>query len=157
VIRLTLPYPVSANVYWASRVVKPKGKPARAMTYVTPEAEAYREKVAKIARAAGLAAPMAVRVEMWIRLYPARPLDWAKRTRQDPACWDDTVLCMDLGNCEKVLADALQGIVYVDDKQIWRQHKERMEPDEKGARVELAIRAMPPRVVPQADLLGQAA
>lgn len=156
-IRLTLPYPVSANVYWASRVVKPKGKPARAMTYVTPEAEAYREKVAKIARAAGLAVPMACRVEMWLRLYPARPQDWARRTRLDPAGWDDTVLCMDLGNCEKVLADALQGIVYVDDKQIWKQHKERMEPDANGARVELAIRAMPPRVVPQASLLEQPA
>ena len=156
-IRLTLPYPVSANVYWASRVVKPKGKPARAMTYVTPEAEAYREKVAKIARAAGLAVPMACRVEMWLRLYPARPQDWARRTRLDPAGWDDTVLCMDLGNCEKVLADALQGIVYVDDKQIWKQHKERMEPDASGARVELAIRAMPPRVVPQASLLEQPA
>ena len=156
-IRLTLPYPVSANVYWASRVVKSKGKPARAMTYVTPEAEAYREKVAKIARAAGLAVPMACRVEMWLRLYPARPQDWARRTRLDPAGWDDTVLCMDLGNCEKVLADALQGIVYVDDKQIWKQHKERMEPDANGARVELAIRAMPPRVVPQASLLEQPA
>ena len=50
-----------------------------------------------------------------------------------------------------------QGIVYVDDKQIWREHKERMEPDEKGARVELAIRAMPPRVAPQASLLEQPA
>jgi len=157
VIYLRLPYPVSANVYWSSRVVKPKGKPARAMTYVTPEAEAYREKVAKIARAAGLAAPMACRVEMWIRLYPARPQDWARRTRLNPAAWDDDVRCMDLGNCEKVLADALQGIVYVDDKQIWREHKERMEPDEKGARVELAIRAMPPRVAPQASLLEQPA
>ena len=156
-IYLRLPYPVSANVYWSSRVVKPKGKPARAMTYVTPEAEAYREKVAKIARAAGLAVPMACRVEMWLRLYPARPQDWARRTRLDPAGWDDTVLCMDLGNCEKVLADALQGIVYVDDKQIWKQHKERMEPDANGARVELAIRAMPPRVVPQASLLEQPA
>jgi len=157
VIYLRLPYPVSANVYWSSRVVKPKGKPARAMTYVTPEAEAYREKVAKIARAAGLAAPMACRVEMWIRLYPARPQDWARRTRLNPAAWDDDVRSMDLGNCEKVLADALQGIVYVDDKQIWREHKERMEPDEKGARVELAIRAMPPRVAPQASLLEQPA
>ena len=156
-IYLRLPYPVSANVYWSSRVVKPKGKPARAMTYVTPEAEAYREKVAKIARAAGLAAPMACRVEMWIRLYPARPQDWARRTRLNPAAWDDDVRSMDLGNCEKVLADALQGIVYVDDKQIWREHKERMEPDEKGARVELAIRAMPPRVAPQASLLEQPA
>lgn len=156
-IFLTLPYPVSANVYWASRVVKPKGKPARAMTYVTKEAEEYRQQVADIAKKAGLVKPMSCRVEMWIRLYPAQPKDWAKRTRMDPACWDDTVLCMDLGNCEKVLSDALQGIIYVDDKQIWHQDKRRMEPDGRGARVMLAVQAMPARPVPQADLLGQAA
>ena len=156
-IHLTLPYPVSANVYWSSRIVKPKGKPARAMTYVTKEAEEYRQQVAAIARAAGLAAPMACRVEMWLRLYPARPQDWACRTRLDPAGWDDDVRCIDLGNAEKVLGDALQGIVYVDDRWIWKQHKERMEPDANGARVELAIRAMQPRVVPQASLLEQPA
>jgi crossover junction endodeoxyribonuclease RusA len=46
---------------------------------------------------------------------------------------------MDLGNCEKVLSDALQGIVYTDDRWIWQQHKLRMEPDHKGARVEVLI------------------
>lgn len=156
-IFLTLPYPVSANVYWASRVVKPKGKPARAVTYVTNEAEAYRQKVAKIARAKGLDVPMACRLEMWLRLYPARPQDWAKRARLDPANWDDDVRCIDLGNAEKVLADALQGIVYTDDKWIWKEHKERMEPDAHGARVVVGVRAMPRRAVPQAQLLEQAA
>lgn len=156
-IFLTLPYPVSSNVYWASRVVKQKGEPDRAMTYVTPEAKAYKAEVAKIASAAGLAAPMACRVEMWIRLYPARPQDWARRARSDPANWDDDVRCIDLGNAEKVLADALQGIVYTDDKWIWHEDKRRMEPDAKGARVEIAIRAMPRRAVPQVELLEQAA
>lgn len=156
-IFLTLPYPISGNRYWAQRIVKPKGGAARSMTYVTPEAEAYRGEVARIARAAGLAAPMDCRVEMWIRLYPARPQDWARRARLDPTNWDDDVRCIDLGNAEKVLADALQGIVYTDDKWIWHEDKRRMEPDARGARVELAIRAMPRRAVPQADLLGQAA
>jgi len=151
-IHLVLPYPISANRYWATRVVKPKGGPARAMTYVTPEAEAFRAQVRGVATAAGVAQPMACRVEMWLRLYPARPQDWAKRARRNPAGWDDDVRCMDLGNAEKVLADALQGIVYVDDGWIWRQHKERMEPDERGARVELAIRAMPRRAVAQLQL-----
>lgn len=151
-IRLTLPYPVSANRYWNAITI-----PGRTMMAPSKEAKAYKAEVSKIARAAGLAAPMACRVEMWIRLYPARPQDWARRARLNPAGWDDDIRCMDLGNCEKVLADALQGIVYVDDKQIWREHKERMEPDEKGARVELAIRAMPLRAVPQASLLEQPA
>jgi crossover junction endodeoxyribonuclease RusA len=152
VIYLTLPYPVSANRYWKAVTI-----PGRTMMAPSKEAKAYKAEVATIARAAGLATPMACRVEMWLRLYPARPQDWARRTRLDPAGWDDDVRCIDLGNAEKVLGDALQGIVYVDDRWIWKQHKERMEPDAKGARVELAIRAMPRRAVPQADLLGQAA
>lgn len=151
-IYLTLPYPVSANRYWNAITI-----PGRTMMAPSKEAKAYKAQVQRIATAAGLAAPMSCRVEMWIRLYPARPQDWAKRARLDPATWDDDVRCIDLGNAEKVLADALQGIVYVDDRWIWKQHKERMEPDAKGARVELAIRAMPPRVVPQAQLLEQGA
>lgn len=169
-IYLTLPYPISANRYWATRVIparkgkpasssKPatKDMPAQAITYVTADAEAYRSNVQRIARAAGLAQPLTCRVELWLRLYPARPQDWARRQRRDPVTWDDDVRCIDLGNAEKVLSDALQGIVFDDDRRIWRQHKERMEPDARGARVELAIRAMPARVVPQADLLERAA
>ena len=151
-IRLTLPYPVSSNRYWNAITI-----PGRTMMAPSKEAKAYKAEVSKIARAAGLAAPMACRVEMWIRLYPARPQDWARRTRLDPANWDDDVRCIDLGNAEKVLADALQGIVYDDDKRIWHQDKRRMEPDERGARVELAIRAMARRAVPQAELLERAA
>jgi crossover junction endodeoxyribonuclease RusA len=152
VIYLTLPYPVSANRYWKAVTI-----PGRTMMAPSKEAKAYKAEVATIARAAGLATPMACRVEMWLRLYPARPQDWARRTRLDPAGWDDDVRCIDLGNAEKVLGDALQCIVYVDDRWIWKQHKERMEPDAKGARVELAIRAMPSRVVPQASLLERPA
>lgn len=146
-IFLTLPYPVSANRYWKAVTI-----PGRTMMAPSKEAKAYKAEVAKIARAAGLAAPMDCRVEMWIRLYPARPQDWAKRARLDPANWDDDVRCIDLGNAEKVLADALQGIVYLDDKQIWHQDKRRMEPDERGARVALAIRAMAPRQAAQQGL-----
>jgi crossover junction endodeoxyribonuclease RusA len=153
VIRLVLPYPVSANRYWATRVIKDRetGKPL-AMTYVTPEAKAYREQVGWIARGAGVRTPLAERVAIHLQLYPNRPLDWARRARKDPLTWDDTVECMDLGNAEKVLSDALQGIVYDDDKRIWRQLKERMEPDGQGARVVLTIERCPPVRV-QLDLL----
>lgn len=152
VIFLTLPYPVSANRYWKAVTI-----PGRTMMAPSKEAKAYKAEVARIASAAGLAAPMDCRVEMWIRLYPARPQDWARRARSDPANWDDDVRCIDLGNAEKVLADALQGIVYTDDKWIWHEDKRRMEPDANGARVEIAIRAMPRRAVPQVELLEQAA
>ena len=52
VIRLELPYPLSANVYWRSRVIK-SGGTWRAMTYVSSEAVEYKRQVAEIARAHG--------------------------------------------------------------------------------------------------------
>ena len=45
-------------------------------------------------------------------------------------------------HAEKVLSDALQGIVFVDDKWIWDLHKRRMEPDADGARIVLRVRPM---------------
>lgn len=157
-IVLTLSYPISANRYWATRVVKAKatGKPM-AMTYVTPEANAYREEVALRARAAGVRQPFEGRVWMHLQLFPHRPQDWQARVRKlGLATWDDGVQCIDLGNCEKVLSDALQGIAFVDDKQIWRLSKERMEPDDKPARIVVTLRACPVRPVPQAQLIDAA-
>lgn len=139
-ITLTLPYPISANRYWATRVIKAKatGK-YMAMTYVTPEAKAYREQCAWIAKSAGLEEPFAQRLRLDLQLYPNRPQDWERRQRKFGATWDDDVMCIDLGNAEKVLADALQGLLYTDDKWVWKGEKERMAPDEKGARVVIRI------------------
>ncbi|QJC75443.1 RusA family crossover junction endodeoxyribonuclease [Stenotrophomonas maltophilia] len=137
-IHLTLPYPISSNRYWATRVIPKKPKPL-AITYVTDDAKAYKAAVGHLAKAAGIRAPSTGRVGLYIKLFPHRPQDWAKRARKDPHTWDDTVQCIDLGNCEKVLSDALNGIAWVDDKQIRRTLLERMEPDEKGARLEVAI------------------
>ncbi|MGO1069306.1 RusA family crossover junction endodeoxyribonuclease [Lysobacter sp. CA199] len=139
-ITLVLPYPVSANRYWATRVVKSKVPPHKpmAITYVTPEAQEYRKEVAKLATMAGIG-KLQGRVRVSIRLYPSRPQDWARRARKDPDFWGDTVQCMDLGNCEKVLDDALNGIAWTDDKQLHEIHKYRRDPDELGARVEITI------------------
>jgi len=146
-IALTLPYPVSANRYWSSRVIRSKETGRQmAMTYVTPEARAYREEIALRARAAGIRTPMEGRIWLHLQLYPHRPLDWQKRVAKlGHQAWDDDVQCIDLGNAEKVLADALQGIAFADDKQIWRQSKERMEPDGRPARVVVVLRPCPPR------------
>lgn len=142
-IILVLPYPVSANRYWATRVVTPKGKRAMAMTYVTPAAKAYKDHVFAAARAAGVLTPIRGRVQLDIRLYPNRPLDWQKRQRLHGAGWDDSVLCIDLGNAEKVLSDALKEVVMEDDKWIRRIVSERMEPDEHGPRVVVRVMALP--------------
>lgn len=135
-VRLVLPYPISANRYWATRCVRNKHTGQyMAMTYVTSEAEAYRREVRVLARAAGIYAPISGRVDLTLWLYPHRPQDWLKRERKDPDTWDDTVQCIDLGNSEKVLSDALNGIAWHDDKQLRHIWKERCVPDEHGARV----------------------
>lgn len=149
-IRLTLPYPISANRYWAHRVVKIAGRWA-AMTYTTPEARAYKQQVALIARAAGIRQQLTGRLLLMVDLYPHRPLDWEKRARKLGEDWDDSVQCIDLGNCEKVLSDALQGSVIENDRSFRRIELERREPDGE-ARVVVTVRPIVVRRA-QADLL----
>lgn len=158
-ITLVLPYPVSANAYWATRIIpanRLKQKPAMAITYVTKEAEAYKTEVGWKIRAAGLLQPITGRVQIDVRLYPARPQDWQKRQRQEGAAWDDTVRCIDLDNANKVLLDALKGMAIEDDKWVRRIVAERMEPDAEGARVVLTITPLAV-AQPQAGLFGEAA
>lgn len=146
-IVLTLPWPVSANRYWRTRVVK-----KIAMTYVSAEAKAYKQSVGWLARAAGVRAPIVGRVAIDVRLFPKRPQDWAKRAEKDPQGWDDTVQCLDLDNANKVLLDALKGVVIEDDKWVRRITAERMEPDGE-ARVVVTIRPMALPDSPQGALL----
>lgn len=147
---LTLPYPISANRYWASRVAKIKGV-LMPLTYVTADAKGYKQAVACLAKAAGVRKPMPGRVSVDVKLYPMRPADWAKRAAKDPCCWDDTVRCIDLDNARKVLYDALKGVVFEDDRWIRRDSAERMEPD-GDARVVVTVRRIAPAPSPQASL-----
>lgn len=156
-IELTLPYPISANRYWGTRVVKVKatGK-FMPMVYVTSEAEDFKEQVGWLCRAAGVRAPLPGRVSLTVQLYPNRPQDFKTRMRKHGDAWDDTVMCIDLDNANKVLLDAIKGIVIEDDKWVRRLSSERMEPDEKGARVVLRIEQIS-QPAAQGDLLGAAA
>lgn len=138
VTRIVLPYPPSANRYWRTSAFR-----GHARTYLSPEAKAYREDVAWRAKLAGVE-PLQGRVQLTVRLYPHRPQDWKRRQRRDPETWDDGVQCIDLGNCEKVLSDALNGVAWVDDKQHRRIVLERMTPDDAGARVEVEIEPVAP-------------
>lgn len=155
-IVLSLPYPVSANVYWRS-FVPPGGN--RAITHVSKEALAYRREVLQICLANGITQPLVGRVAIAIRLFPARPQDWARRARKLGPTWDDDVRCIDLDNANKVLLDALKGNAIEDDKWVRRLQAERMEPDEHGARVIVAITqiALPVVAVVQQSLLEEAA
>jgi len=154
-IQLVLPYPISANRYWASRIITPKGGRPMAMTYVTPDAKAFKEQVGWIAKQAGVRAPIVGRVAIAVKLYPNRPQDYATRMRKFGASWDDTVMCLDLDNCHKVLLDAIKGVVIEDDKWVRQIHSERMEPDEHKARMVVTITQLAIEH-PQASLLEAA-
>lgn len=152
---LTLPYPISANRYWASRTVTPRGKPSFTSTYVTKEAQAYKAQVQKLALVAGVRKPIAGRVRVDFTLYPNRPQDWQKRMRKDGAAWDDSVMCLDLDNAQKVVLDSLKDVVFQDDAWVREIHARRAEPDEFGAR--LLVVVTPLAVAqPQTDLFGAA-
>ena len=148
-IELTLPYPISANLYWRSFV--PKGH-QRAIVTLSDEAKAYKQEVGWLARQAGVRQPLAGRVAVEILLYPQRPQDWARRARKAPLTWDDDVRCIDLDNANKVLLDSLKGVAIEDDRWVRELHARRMEPDGE-ARVVVRITQLALPESPQASLL----
>lgn len=115
---LTFPYPISANRYWRQT--------ARGV-YVSPEAMDYKTECGWIARLNGLCEPLTCRAAVSLTLHPKLPADWRVRVRKD-AAWAQSVRCQDLDNIVKVSLDALNGIAYADDSQIWRLMVERGEP-----------------------------
>lgn len=151
VIRLTTLPPVSANAYWRTAV-----RAGHAVTYVSAEAKEFKADVRQRAFDAGIWEPLKGRVEVFVQLYPARPQDWARRMRREGAAWSDGIRCLDVDNANKVLLDAIKGVVIEDDKWVWKLSSQRMEPDEHGARAVLFVRQMSLPVV-QGDLLGAAA
>lgn len=155
-ITLTLPYPVSANRYWQTRVIKPKGgKFYQAMTYVSTEAKEFKALVQKLALAAGVRSPIAGRVAIAYTLHPHCPQDAHRRMKRDPMGWEDTVQCMDLDNAQKVLLDSLKGVVIEDDKWVRKISAERGTPVE-GGKLVVTISAIAPAIAAheQGDLLG---
>jgi crossover junction endodeoxyribonuclease RusA len=146
-VLLVLGYPISANRYWATTA-----KFGHATTYVTKEAKQYKKDCAWAARQAGVREPLKGRIALSVDLYPKRPQDYLKRIKLHGDAWSDTVMSIDLGNCEKVLSDALNGICWEDDKQLWDIHLRRRDPDEHGARCFVTIQAITP-CLPQTTLL----
>jgi len=123
---LVLPYPVSANRYWRTIVAK---KQLRAITFVSDEAKSYKAQCAWLAKAAGFRVPLNGAIELRISLVPKNRV------------------CMDLDNALKVTIDALKGVVYADDAQVYRIVAQRADPDPAGARLEIEVL---PLVMPMA-------
>lgn len=111
-MRLTLPYPISANRYWVSFYA---AKLKRVCVGPTGDAKAYKAECGWLAKQAGYRQPTTRQVIVSITLVPKNGI------------------VMDLDNCLKVSIDALKGIVYVDDKQVREIHARYGQPDGKGA------------------------
>ena len=121
-ITLKLPYPISSNRYWETRVIRVKATGKwTAMTYVSAEAKAYKEHVSWLAKAAGVKL-LDCSVAMGYVLHP-------KLTVKGEA--SKTIL--DLSNAIKVTEDALNGIAYLDDKQVKEIRASIGEPVKDGA------------------------
>jgi crossover junction endodeoxyribonuclease RusA len=122
-MKLVLPYPVSANRYWRTFAYIPKGKKKPAsVTVPSDEAKAFKAEAGWRARASGCRTPLLGAIELRFRLVPKNGV------------------CMDLDNALKVSIDALKGIVFADDSQVYKITAERADADPVGgARLEVEI------------------
>lgn len=123
-MKITLPYPPSANRYWRA---------FRGRTVLSAEAKKYKKEVAAILAAAGWT-PATGAVAYTANIY--RPQKSG-----------------DLDNRLKVLGDALTGFAWTDDKQVVELHAYRHD-DKANPRVEMEIVALaegPPRSAPPAE------
>lgn len=115
-----LPYPVSANRYWKS---------FRGRMVVSKEAVEYKARVATIFRMVGQPLIEAGPVAAHILLHP-------RLTKKGVA----SLTRLDLGNTEKVVSDALNGVAWKDDKQLVRILLEIADPIEGGG-VSISVEA----------------
>jgi crossover junction endodeoxyribonuclease RusA len=109
-LKLTLPYPPSSNRYW---------KVWRGRAVVSAEAKSYKQGVRLRALTEGFRKPLACPLVLSLVVYRPRKAG-------------------DLSNRIKVLEDALNGIAWIDDKQIVEIHARR-EDDASNPRVEVRI------------------
>jgi len=121
-MKLTLPFPPSANRYWRTRVLRSRGQ-VLVQTYLSPEAKAYKKAVAEVCERAHLEP---VDGEVSLVLHVFRPK-----------------LVGDLSNRLKVLEDSLNGFAWVDDKQVAEIRMVR-DLDRERPRVEVEVLPVEP-------------
>lgn len=146
-IILTLP------IFSANRYLMPVSRGKHLSIMNTKEATAYKAEVRKAAMLGGFKKLVGrVKVELW--MYPQRPKDWQTRMRKLGENWDDSVRAIDVDNISKLLLDGLKDAAFGDDKFVFQLSTQRMEPDDKGARVVVRISKIDLRQ-PQAELIGE--
>ena len=121
-ITLTLPWPISINAYWASRVIKVKGKPM-ATTYVTAKGVQFQKDVkAAVIKQLGQHKPLDGRLAVTMKFHQPNAR----------AC--------DISNFVKTTEDALtKAGVWIDDSQIDDEHLVRGAISRTDPRCEVTI------------------
>lgn len=105
-------------------VAKQRPRFSRGRTYTPQKTLDAEERIAAIARLAGVE-PMEGPLRMTVRAIYEPPKSWSKRKRQAAMGeWKETR--PDRDNIEKLVADALNGIAYADDAQIVTGRTEKM-------------------------------
>lgn len=96
----------------------------RKVRITEPVPRAHKKMVAKLARASFKGKPLACPIVLSCRFIFAIPKSWpakiqaAAREGRIPHIFDP-----DLDQLKKQIQDALSGIVYIDDNQVWRYHE----------------------------------
>lgn len=114
-MKITLPYPPSANRYWRTRAVG-RGRTAFVQTYPSPEAKEFKQRVFWTCRGRK---PLTGTVAVVLRFFRPRKVG-------------------DLDNRIKVLLDALRGVAFADDDQVVRIEATRFD-DKANPRVEVEV------------------
>jgi crossover junction endodeoxyribonuclease RusA len=122
-IRLTLPWPISINAYWKSRILNRCGAPPIVSTYVTAAGVKFQKEVlAAVIQQLGQHSPLRGRLKVSMRFY------------------QPTARKCDISNYVKTTEDALtKARVWIDDEQIDAEHIYRITIDRVNPRAEVEI------------------
>lgn len=122
-IRLSLPWPISINAYWKSRILTRCSAPPIVSTYVTAAGVKFQKEVlAAVIEQLGQHSPLHGRLKVSMRFY------------------QPSARKCDISNYVKTTEDALtKARVWIDDEQIDEEHIYRMQIDRVNPRVEVDI------------------
>ena len=122
-IRLSLPWPISINAYWKSRILTRCGAPPIVSTYVTAAGVKFQKQVlAAVIEQLGQHSPLHGRLKVSMRFY------------------QPSARKCDISNYVKTTEDALtKARVWIDDEQIDEEHIYRMPIDRVNPRAEIEI------------------
>ena len=123
-IRLILPWPISINAYWKSRILTRCGAPPIVSTYVTAAGVKFQKQVsAAVIEQLGQHSPLRGRLSVSMRFY------------------QPTARKCDISNYVKTTEDALtKARVWLDDEQIDEEYIYRRPIDRVNPRAEVDIR-----------------